>query len=184
MLDAIQALMAPIANKVGLMVGRCVLLAVADAKKLQRAQVQLLADEVHDDVERVQQYGYTSVPLPGAEGVVVFAGGNRDHGLLIAVDDRRYRLTGLAAGEVALYDDLGKKVHFTRNGIVVDGGGKDLVIQNAPNVHMPGNLLVAGDIVADGDIADQGGVKSMKGMRQAYNTHTNGSGTTTPTPTM
>ncbi|SCU73563.1 Bacteriophage Mu Gp45 protein [Cupriavidus necator] len=184
MLEAIQTMMEPLKAKVGLMVGRCVLRAVSDANKLQRAQVQVLAEETHDDVERVQQYGFTSVPFSGAEGVVVFVGGNRDHGLVIAVDDRRYRLVGLAPGEVALYDDQGQKVHLTRSGIVIDGGGHDLVIQNAPNVRMTGSLFVAGSIQADGDIADQGGAKTMNGMRQAYNSHTNGSGTTTPTPAM
>ncbi|WP_431477838.1 phage baseplate assembly protein domain-containing protein [Massilia eburnea] len=58
--------------------------------------------------------GFTSVPKPGAEGVVVFVGGNRDHGLVIAVEDRRFRLKGLASGEVAIYDDQGQKVHLTR----------------------------------------------------------------------
>ncbi|MFS8930942.1 phage baseplate assembly protein V [Cupriavidus taiwanensis] len=173
MLEAIQMILEPVKARVGLMVGRCVLRAVTDATKLQRVQVQVLADEVHDDVERVQSYGLTSVPHAGAEGVVVFAGGNRDHGLVIAVDDRRYRLVGLEAGEVALYDDQGLKVHLTRDGIVVDGAGKDIHFVNAPTVHIPQDLHVARDIIADRDIYDQaaGAPKSMKGMRTAHNGH-------------
>jgi phage baseplate assembly protein V len=88
---------------------------VNDAKKLQQVQVELLADETKDDVERFQQYGFTSVPLEGAEALVVFLGGGRDHGIVFAIDDRRYRLTKLEAGDVALYTDEGTSIILTRD---------------------------------------------------------------------
>jgi len=119
MIALIQKMTEDLRSKVRLMVGRAILLAIGDAGAIQTAQAALLADETHDDMERVQEYGFTSVPLPGAEAVAVFPGGNRDHGLIIAVEDRRYRLRGLAGGEVALYDDQGQKVHLTRDGIVI-----------------------------------------------------------------
>ncbi len=119
MFKAIEDMTAGIRQRAALMVGRCILRAISDTSAVQLVQCQLLADEIQDDVERIQQYGFTSVPLPGAEGVVVFVGGNRDHGLLIAVEDRRYRLQGLEGGEVALYDDQDQKIHLTRTGITV-----------------------------------------------------------------
>jgi len=170
MLEAIEKLTAGARGRAALMVGRCILKAIGDCKSVQLVQAQLLAEEVHDDVERIQEYGFTSVPIPGAEGVMVFVGGNRDHGLLIAVEDRRYRLKGLKSGEVALYDDQGQKVHLTRTGIVIDGAGKDVTIQNAPVVHVPQDLYVGRDIIAQRDVKDHGN-KSMEGMRQAYNAH-------------
>lgn len=88
---------------------------VDDTKKLQQVQVELLADEVKDNVERFQQYGFTSVPLVGAEALCVFLGGGRDHGIVFAIDDRRYRLTGLENGDVALYTDEGAKIVLGRN---------------------------------------------------------------------
>lgn len=178
MIQAIAKMTEDMRGKINLMIGRALLAAVNDAGAIQTAQAQLLADEVQDDAERVQTYGLTSVPHEGAEAVVVFVGGNRDHGLIIAVEDRRYRLTGLAAGEVALYDDLGQKVHLTRAGIVVDGAGLPVTVQNTPSVtlqtadtYTTGNLHVAGNIVAQGDISDHGN-KSMAGMRTTYNGHT------------
>ncbi len=170
MLEAIEKMTAAARGRAALMVGRCILRAIGDGKAVQLVQAQLLAEEVHDDVERIQEYGFTSVPKPGAEGVVVFVGGNRDHGLLIAVEDRRFRLKGLASGEVAVYDDQGQKVHLTRAGIVIDGAGKDVTIQNAPVVHVPQDLTVGRDIIAQGDVIDHGS-KSMAGMRQTYNAH-------------
>jgi phage gp45-like len=170
MIDLINRMTEDLRGKVRLMVGRAVIAVINDSGPIQTAQAQLLADEVQDDAERIQEYGFTSVPLSGAEAVVAFVGGNRDHGLIIAVDDRRYRLKGLPGGEVAIYDDQGQKVHLTRDGIVIDGAGKDVTIQNAPTVHMGGNLAVAGNIIAQGDVSDHGN-KSMAAMRNAYNTH-------------
>ncbi len=118
MMRAIHKLIAPLARRVRLMVGRGVLALVNDALKMQSVQVQLLSGEVRD-MERFQDYGFTSVPHAGAEVLAAFVGGNRDHGIAVKVDDRRYRLKALANGEVALYDDLGQKVHLHRNGILV-----------------------------------------------------------------
>lgn len=117
MIEQLNKLTEDMRNRMRLAIGRAILAAVSDAGAIQTAQADCLADETHDDVERIQEYGFTSVPLPGAEAVLVFPGGNRDHGLIIAVDDRRYRLKALASGEVALYDDLGQYVHLKRNGI-------------------------------------------------------------------
>jgi phage baseplate assembly protein V len=92
---------------------------VDDGKKLQQVQVELYADEVKDNVERFQQYGFTSVPLAGAEAIGVFLGGGRDHGIVIAIDDRRYRLTKLKNGDVALYTDEGTSIVLTRQRTVI-----------------------------------------------------------------
>jgi phage baseplate assembly protein V len=174
MIGLIEKVTKGIGDRTRLMIGRCILRAVNDGAAVQLVQAQLLADEIQDDVERIQQYGYTSVPLPGAEGVVLFVGGNRDHGLMIACDDRRYRLKGLESGEVAIYDDQGQKVHLTRAGIVIDGAGKDVTIINAPVVHVPQDLYVGRDIIAGRDVKDQGGAKAMAGMRNVYNGHNHG----------
>lgn len=66
--------------------------------------------ETFTDREYFQHYGYTSRPLPGAEGII-FREGN--HIIMIASDDRRYRIA-LEEGEVALYDDQGIAVHLKR----------------------------------------------------------------------
>ena len=88
---------------------------VDDKKKLQQVQLELLADETKDNVERFQQYGFTSVPLEGAEALAVFLGGGRDHAVVVAIDDRRHRLTDLKAGDVAIYNDTGAKIVIGRD---------------------------------------------------------------------
>jgi phage baseplate assembly protein V len=186
--EIVHKLTEDLRSKVRLMIGRAILAAVSDTGPIQTAQAQLMADEVQDDVERIQQYGFTSVPLDGAEAVVAFVGGNRDHGLIIAVDDRRYRLKGLQGGEVAIYDDQGQCVILQRNGRIYLKALTKLSI-DAADTEMSGNLKVLGDIngqknitalkditatqnvIATLNIADQGGIKTMAAMRQAYNAH-------------
>lgn len=101
---------------------RAVVQVVDDDLKMQMVQLGVLLGEDVDDVERFQEYGLTSVPHAGAEGVVIFPMGDRSHGLLVAVDDRRYRPTGGEAGEVFLYTDEGVMVKLGRGSIVELGG--------------------------------------------------------------
>lgn len=165
-------------NRIGNMLARGVVRTVNAAGKLQILQLGLLAGETKDRLEHMEPYGFTSHPKRGAEAVAVFLDGDRGHGLVLVVADRRYRLAGLAAGEMAIHDDQGQKVHLTRAGIVVDGGGLPINVVNTPSVTidsplvtMTGNLKVDGNIVADGDISDNTN-KSMVGMRSTYNLHT------------
>lgn len=111
--------------------------------------------------------------------MVLFPGGDRSHGMAVIVADRRYRLKGLARGEVAIYDDQGQSVTLTRGGIVVDGGGKPIVFKNAPKARFEMPIESTGDIK---DYCDGSG-KTMAQMRVTYNGHTHkengdGGGTT------
>ena len=89
------------------------------AKKMRAVQVRLLADEIRDDLEHVEPYGFSSEPHPEAEAFTLFFDGDRSHGIVFTIADRRYRLKPLKTGEVAIFDDLGQKVHLTREGLEV-----------------------------------------------------------------
>lgn len=116
MIDVINRMLAPLRARLANMVARAVLLRVDDSAKIQVVQIGMLEDEVRSDLERIQQFGLTSVPQANAEAVAIFVGGRRDHGFVVAVDDRRYRPTGLQPGEVALYDASGSLVLLKANG--------------------------------------------------------------------
>ena len=122
-ISGLNRLLGPIRRRLALMVGRGVVALVNDALRLQGVQVALLADETRDNVERFQQYGFTSHPHAGAEAVVLSLGGARNHLVAIAVDDRRYRIQALQAGEVALYTDEdadapGHRIVLKRGGVI------------------------------------------------------------------
>lgn len=115
----VRQALAPLQRRVLLMLRRAIVRVVTDDAGIQLVQVDGLAGETVDRCERLQSYGFTSVPLPGAEAILSGAGGIRSHPLVLAIDDRRYRLRGLAGGEVAIYDDQGQTIVLHRDRIEV-----------------------------------------------------------------
>lgn len=129
-LSDLSRLLAPLRTRLANVVARAVVQLVHDGGHLQVAQLGVLAGETREGCERFQEYGFTSVPLPGAEAVVVFVGGRRDHGLVVAVDDRRYRPTGLEPGEVCLYSQHGQRITLKKDGAIElePASGKSIVL--------------------------------------------------------
>lgn len=118
----VRKLLEPIQRRVRLMVARAVVNLIDDSARVQVLQLAVRADELRDDAERFQEYGLTSVPLSGAEAIVLFVGGDTSHPVVVAVDDRRYRPKPLEPGEVALYTQQnGKRVYLTAAGLVLLG---------------------------------------------------------------
>ncbi|HVJ29760.1 MAG TPA: phage baseplate assembly protein V [Gammaproteobacteria bacterium] len=117
-LAQLRHLLRPIAKRVANTVARAVIELVDDDKKLQLLQVGALTDETIDDAEHHQPYGFSSVPLAGAEAVVVFPNGDRSHPLVVSVSDRRYRPTGGQAGEVTIYNNAGARVILKADGTI------------------------------------------------------------------
>lgn len=156
-----RGVLAPLQRKLALMVGRALVNVINDAADWQELQVELLAGEVRDQVEYAQDYGFTSHPHPGAEAIAVCVAGSRDHVVVVKVGDRRYRLQGLAQGEVAMYTDEGDKIHFKRGGEIRITAGTKVVI-DAPlvdvlhNLHVGGNVTVDGSVTATGNVTGQG----------------------------
>lgn len=164
-------------RRIGLVVSRAIIKLVNDAAKLQGVQVALLDEEARAEVERFQEYGFTSVPLSDAEAIAIAVGGSRSHMVVIATDDRRYRKKGLQPGEVALYTDEGDYVLFKRGRIVEVKAGTKVRV-DAPMAEYTGDMHVAGNFTCDKNVSDANG--SMQEMRGFYNGHVHG---TSPTPT-
>lgn len=116
MIDSLNRLLAPLKTRIANMVARSVVQLVDDSTRMQMLQIGALAGETREGVERFQNYGFTSVPLEGAEALVLFVGGRRDHGMAVAVDDRRHRMKGLEKGEVAIYSKFGSSIVLRKNG--------------------------------------------------------------------
>lgn len=145
----------PLQRRLSAMVGRCIVNLINDAPQWQSLQIELRSDEVRMDVERAQNYGFTSHPHPGAEAVAVAVAGSRDHVIVVAVDDRRYRLRSLAQGEVAIYTDEGDRIVLKRGGTIEVTASTKVRIES-PLVELTGDMTVAGSIVAGGDVVGQG----------------------------
>lgn len=151
---------ATLARRIRLMSARAVVKLVNDGLNVQGLQLGILANEV-SDVQRFQEYGFTSVPQDGAEAVVLSIAGVRSHGIVVATEDGRYRLKNLKQGEVALYTDEGDSIHFKRGKIIAITSGSEVDV-TAPTVKVTATSKVTfdtpelhctGKITADDDIS-------------------------------
>lgn len=180
----VQKMMMPIRRRVDLMISRAVIKTINLTGKIPIAQTSLLRGEIRDAVEIFQQYGFASGPIEGCEGVAVFIGGDRSNGIVIATEDRRYRLS-IVKGEVAIFTDEGDKVHLKRGRTIeVVAGTK--VIMTTPVVEVSGNITCQ-NLNASGNVSD--GTGTVQAIRDAFNPHTHvsataGNPTSGPTPTI
>lgn len=108
---------AELGRRMRLMVDRALVRIVTDSLGRQNLQVQSLADETNDDVERFQNYGFTSVPPAGSEAIVVAVGGRRGGLVAIAVEDKGSRPRGGEEGDVILYHQEGHVIVLKKNGL-------------------------------------------------------------------
>lgn len=179
LLRAINNQIAPLTKRIKLVVGRCVLDSIKDTTGLQNVKIVLMADEVLDKIERVQEYGFTSYPLSGAEGVAVFTGGNRDNGVVIATDDRRYRPKDLAEGDTCIYNAYGTRIVLKNSDGSIEVITDSEVSVNAPTVNILSDEVNLGNGTVE---------KLIKGETfQAYfnsHVHTGNLGAPTSPPTV
>ena len=108
--------LAQLIRRLDMTLARGELLATVDSGGIQTMQVGLLAGEVADRVERFQSYGLSAVPPPGGDVLVAFVQGNRDHGVVVAVNDRGSRPRSRALGETELYNDQNVSILLDREG--------------------------------------------------------------------
>jgi phage baseplate assembly protein V len=144
MFKTIKKMTQPLADRAALSIARAILRVVDDTMPIQAVQADLLSGETRDRVERMQEYGFTSVPLPGCRGIALFVGGDRSHGAVIATEDNRYRKKGLNAGEVAIYTDEGDSIYLRRGRII------QITAANGVVVNAPAVTVASGDVIASG----------------------------------
>lgn len=143
MISDIRRMMEPIHRRIMLLFARATVERVDDASDTQTLQVTALTDEVIDQLERCGAYGFTSNPVPGSAAIVLFSGGDRSNGVVVATDDNRYRVSGLASGEVAIYNNTGTKVVIKADGSIEISGGPVKVLDGSVEV-------ILGDVTANG----------------------------------
>ena len=115
MIEVVKNIVAPLARRVSLMVSRCTLNLIDDSKPTQTAQAEFYEQEVHEDAEIWQHFGFTSVPPKGSEGVALCLGGERQTPIVIATECKGNRLNNLKKGEAAIYSDCGDSLYL-KNG--------------------------------------------------------------------
>lgn len=173
-------------------------------KKVVSGAIQLVdfsgrSGETFTRRELFQQYGFASRPLSGSEGIGVFIGGDPNNAVIVATEDRRYRVA-VVDGEVAVYTDEGDKVHFQRGQkiLVQSGNEVDVVATTKIKLKAPlielhgviqsydhdggaaGTATFHGNLNATGEITDK--TRAMSADRAIYNSHTHPPGNNPPAP--
>ncbi len=157
-------------SKIANIVARAVVKTLDTAKKCQAAGLALIAGETKQNVEHIEPYGFTSAAHPGAEAVTLFPGGDRSHGVVIVIADRRYRLTGLQPGEVALYTDEGDSI-VMRRGKTIEINTSRLVVNAAERVEFnTPQIIASGHYTGAGHVSDYR--STVDQIRSTYNIHT------------
>lgn len=106
---------------------RALISAVNDSGGVQTVQIMLSSTEVRDGSPRIAEFGFSSNPPVGSDGVVAFLGGDRTKGVVIGTCHQPSRPTGLSPGETILHSQDGKSVYLTAaGGIVVEAKGSQL----------------------------------------------------------
>lgn len=161
------------------MIGRGRITLLDDSGAVQTAQLTLSAQELVDPIRRVAEYGFTSNPPIGTDAVVIFIGGDRSKGAIIATNHQASRLKNLQPGDAAIYDNRGRWVWLKSTGIEIEANGSPVDIKNAttltakastkvrletPLVEITGNVTVAGTtgltVSGSGDVVAGG--KSLR----------------------
>ncbi|MBI5598662.1 MAG: phage baseplate assembly protein [Deltaproteobacteria bacterium] len=162
-------------------------------KAVRTGKIQLIdvkgRGEDFTSKELFQDYGFASRPLDGAEGIMLFIGGV-DNAVVIATEDRRYRLT-LEKGEVGLYTDEGDCVHLKRNKEISIKSGGQVNIEAAVSVSInaPAASVTAPSVTVTAatsativsptvNLGAAAGLKAIptEDFMTLYNTHTHSGG--------
>ena len=200
-MKVLERILRPLRQRISLIVGRAILAAVANSGKTQRLQLDLMAGEVSTGVERFEEYGFESYPEAGAEAAAVFLAGNREHGIVLCVHDRRYRPTDLEEGDAQIYTKWGKsggghRVWLRRidgkvviqedcdNQAISARVGRDIttpLTTHTGDYLVKGNLTVTINVLIQGSTHSVGAitcdanvsdvVRSMAADRALYNSH-------------
>lgn len=139
---------APIVRRLRGMVTQAIVSLVDDGTGLQQLQLRLLNGETTTG-NRLQHYGFTSVPFEGAQAIALAVGGNRSHLVAVAVDDGRHRKTGLQPGEVAIYTDEGDEIVIGRGGLITVKGATKVRFET-PLAEFPGDVKIDGECTIGG----------------------------------
>ncbi|MFD2264324.1 phage baseplate assembly protein V [Lacibacterium aquatile] len=102
-LETWEKAMAPFRRRIYQIVNWGVIRRVDTSTNANSVQIEMIKDEISDGVFHAESYGMSAAPLPGARGVVLCIGGEKDSAIICATPDQRHRPLGLPVGDVCLY---------------------------------------------------------------------------------
>jgi len=176
MKNAMKRLAETVRAQLNLMISRAVVRAVRDSGALQRLQVEVLEGELLDGVEHFLPYGLNAVPDDGAEAVVFFVGGSRNHGIAL-VTDRRYRPKDWNPAEAGLYSKFANFIRLKDDGSIEIVSPVKITL-TAPEVAASEKITAGANIESQADVKDA--TDTLDQLRQWAGTHTHAGSPSAP----
>ncbi|WP_321896045.1 phage baseplate assembly protein V [Paraburkholderia heleia] len=159
-------------------IGRARVNLVKDSGAVQMAQLTVNDLETIDNIPVVHDFGFSSNPPAGSDVAMVFVGGDRSNGVIVASNHQKYRVRNLAPGESVIYTQDGKQIYLTASGgIKVAANGQPVEVDNATTVTINAATkvrMVTPRLECTGDIVDNCDTtgRSMAADRVIYDGHT------------
>jgi phage baseplate assembly protein V len=146
MVSPIRRMLEPLERRVRGMVRRFVLASLSDDGAAAVTGKGLAED--FDGAELLEQYGFTSRPESGADGVSFAVNGNQDNTVAF-VYDRRHRPKGLEGGDACMYSKGGNKITVAADETITieNESGARITMTPAGNVE----IEAVASIKLDGD---------------------------------
>ncbi|MDF7676354.1 phage baseplate assembly protein V [Neisseriaceae bacterium ESL0693] len=155
---------------------------INSSEPVQRAQVAGLADETLQNIEHLQQFGFTSNPPAGSEAIVLPLGGTTSHSVIVATEHASYRIKALKSGEVAIYSQSGASITLKDNKIIeIDCDKLNIKAAQSVDIDTP-QVTCSQQLIANGQISGNSGLSVQGGGGAVFSgnmSQTNGGYTTT-----
>lgn len=148
MFREVKPILSSLSQRLRLVVSKAILDVVDDSTPLQTCKIGLYDDEVDEGVERIQEYGFSSVPPKGSEAVAFEVGGSRDQLLVLGTDSHDFRPVGGLSGEACMYTQFGHLIKLASDGsVMITTPGSQ------GQVMIDGNLTVTGTSTFTGAVS-------------------------------
>ncbi|ORJ23964.1 phage baseplate assembly protein V (plasmid) [Rouxiella badensis] len=162
-------------RQIKMLIGIGKVTAIDDGGLTQNLQYQTPL-EIRSNTPRMADFGFSSGLPVGSDVVVAYLGGDRSSAVVIATNNKKYRHTGLNAGETVIYDQWGGYVKLTEAGIEVEANNQPVTVSNATIVTINATEKIVANtprFECSGDIIDNSGSNSttLKQFRDVYNEH-------------
>ncbi|MBY8111742.1 phage baseplate assembly protein V [Vibrio fluvialis] len=160
-----KALM-PLRRKIYSMVGRAIVTGVIEDLQRQNLQIRIENDESSDNIERFQDYGFSSYPPEGSEAVVLAMKGSLDQRVAVAVEKKELRPKG-EQDDVFIYHADGHFIRLTKDRKLIISVAEAILEATtsftiiSPQNTIQGPLHVTEGITTDLGIDATGGITSQ-----------------------
>lgn len=153
----VERMLRPITRRISSMVVRAVVVEVVEDLQRQGLQLRMENDESGDNIERFQQYGFSSVPPQDSEAIVAALYGNLGQRIALAVEKKELRPKGDPL-DVFLYHAEGHSMRLTKDGKLI------ISVTDAILEASNGFTIISPQTLIDGPLHVTGGISTDLGI--------------------